>query len=154
MKKDIKIKLTFIDNTPNDDHSTEPLADAEADVSEFVTEAQYVEGDRCDLIYKESVELGMGNCTVKLTWLAEDPQIVTVMRSGELETVMTFEPGRRHITSYNMPGMTFELCTHTMKCENDFDGNIGGEIYVDYIVEVRGGFAGRRKMRVEVLPNN
>ena len=41
-----------------------------------------------------------------------------------------------------------------MKCRNTFDGSLEGEIYIDYIVEVRGAFAGRRKMHVKVLPND
>ena len=103
MKKKVKIKLTFIDNTPESGNdNAAPLADSEADISEYVTEAEYVEGERCDLIYKENAELGMGDCVIKITWLREDPQIVTVIRSGEVETVMTFEPGRRHISVYNM----------------------------------------------------
>ena len=155
MNKKVRIKLTFIDNTPDSGNENAiPLADAEADVSEYVTDAEYIEGERCDLIYKENAELGMGDCVIKITWLREDPQIITVVRSGEVETVMTFEPGRRHISVYNMPQMSFELCSRAMKCKNTFDGEAGGEIYVDYIVEIRGGFAGRRKMRVEVVPNN
>lgn len=154
MKKTLKVKLTFIDNTPDDNSAPQnaPVADAEPDVSEFVTDAEYSTGERCELVYKENPELGMGNCTVKITWLADDPQIVSVIRNGDLQTVMSFEPGRRHISTYNMGTMSFELCTRTMKCINTFDGTQGGEIYIDYIVEVRGGFAGRRKMRVCVLP--
>ena len=102
MKKTLKIMLTFIDNTPDDPAAgaNAPVADPSPDVSEFVTEAEYVSGERCDLIYKENPELGMGVCTVKLTWLADDPQIVSVIRSGEVETVMSFEPGRRHISTW------------------------------------------------------
>ena len=154
MKKTLKVKLTFIDNTPDDNNQPKnaPVADAEPDISEFVTDAEYTQDTRCSLVYKENPELGMGNCTVKLTWLSEDPEIVSVIRSGEVQTVMSFEPGRRHISTYNMGTMAFELTTRTMKCKNTFDGTLKGEIYIDYIVEVRGGFAGRRKMRVCVLP--
>ena len=162
MKKDIRIKLTFSDNSPSDgsDDLQQIMRDAlegndepDSDVSEFVTDAEFECGERCDLIYKESSELGMGDSSVKITWLAEDPQVITIMRTGDVETVMAFEPGRRHITAYSMPEMCFELCTHTLKAENTFDGETGGEIYLDYIIEIRGGFAGRRKMKIEVLPS-
>lgn len=154
MKKTLKVKLTFIDNTPDDSNQPKnaPVADAEPDISEFVTDAEYTQDTRCSLVYKENPELGMGNCIVKLTWLSEDPEVISVIRSGEVQTVMSFEPGRRHISTYNMGTMAFELTTRTMKCKNTFDGTLEGEIYIDYIVEVRGGFAGRRKMRVCVLP--
>ncbi len=153
MKKNLNIKLTFIDNTPeSQDENAIPLSDGESEISEFITEAEYIDGERCELLYQENEELGMGNSKVKITWLADDPQVIAVMRTGEIETVMTFEPGRRHISVYNMPEMTFELCTRAMRVNNSFDGKVGGELYVDYIIEIRGGFAGRRKMRVEVLP--
>ena len=154
MKKTLKVKLTFIDNTPDDPNQPKnaPVADAEPDITEFVTEAEYETGERCSLVYKENPELGMGTCTVKITWICDDPEVISVIRNGETQTVMSFEPGRRHISTYNLGTMAFELTTRTMKCKNTFDGTLGGEIYIDYIVEVRGGFAGRRKMRVSVLP--
>ncbi len=160
MTKEVRIKLTFSDNSPSDgnDDLQQILKDAfegkdepDSDVSEFVTDAEFICGDRCDLIYKESSELGMGDSSIKITWLRDDPEVITIMRTGDVETVMAFEPGRRHITAYSMPEMSFELCTHTLKCKNTFDGE-SGEIYLDYIIEIRGGFAGRRKMRIELLP--
>ena len=159
-KKDIRIKLTFSDNTPSSDEEEKALYEAlmsgedlpTEDESEFVTDAEFINDERCDLVYSESEELGMGNSTVKISWLREDPMIISIMRTGDVETVMAFEPGRRHITAYSMPEMSFELCTHTLKAENTFDGEMGGEIYLDYIIEIRGGFAGRRKMKIEVLP--
>ena len=161
MKKDVRIKLTFSDNTPSDGsedlqqifkEAFEDDDEPDADVSEFVTDAEFTDGERRELVYKESAELGMGDSSVKISWLRDDPYVITIMRTGDVETVMAFEPGRRHITAYNMPGMAFELCTHTLKCENTFDGEREGIIYLDYIIEIRGGFAGRRKMKIEMLP--
>ena len=155
MSKSLKVKLTFVDLTPDSDGAKNaPLADPTPDVSEFLTDAEYIDGERCELIYKESPELGMGSCTIKISWLADQPGIISIMRSGEVETVMTFEQGKRYISSYTMPGMAFELCTRTIKCKNNFDGSIDGELYLDYVVEVRGGFAGRRKMTARVISEN
>ena len=160
MKKAVRIKLTFSDNSPSDgsDDLQQIFKDAlegkdepDSDVSEFVTDAEFESGERCSLTYKESSDLGMGDSTVKVTWMREDPYVITIMRTGDVETVMAFEPGRRHITAYSMPEMSFELCTHTLKCKNTFDGE-SGELYLDYIIEIRGGFAGRRKMKIELLP--
>lgn len=163
MKNNVRIKLTFADIAPANENADpmeqlvselKSLSEGEVEESsEFVTDAEYISGERCEIIYEENAELGMGDSRVKVSWLAEDPQVITVMRSGEVETVMAFEPGRRHITAYSLPGMSFELCTHTLRADNSFDGSMGGEIYLDYIIEIRGGFAGRRKMRIELLPN-
>ena len=161
MKKTVRIKLTFSDHSPadgNDDLRQAFMAAFEdndepaAEMSEFITDAEFTMDERCDLIYKESAELGMGDSSVKISWLRDDPMVITIMRTGDVETVMAFEPGCRHITAYSMPEMSFELCTHTLKCENIFDGGMEGIIYLDYIIEIRGGFAGRRKMKIEMLP--
>ena len=163
MKNNVRIKLTFADIAPANENADpmeqlvselKSLSEGEVEESsEFVTDAEFISGERCEIIYEENAELGMGDSRVKVSWLAEDPQVITVMRSGEVETVMAFEPGRRHITAYSLPGMSFELCTHTLRADNSFDGSMGGEIYLDYIIEIRGGFAGRRKMKIELLPN-
>jgi uncharacterized beta-barrel protein YwiB (DUF1934 family) len=162
-KNNIRIKLTFSDispASPDEDPAVQLMEELRSasegraeEKAEFVTDATYISGERCEIIYTESEELGMGNSRVKVSWLADDPQVVSVMRSGEVETVMTFEPGRRYISAYSLPGMSFELCTHTLRADNSFDGESGGEIYLDYIIEIRGGFAGRRKMKIELLPN-
>ncbi len=159
-KRNIRIKLTFSDHSPSSEDEIQALYEAVIndddtpadDESEFVTDAEFIIDDRCDLIYSESEELGMGNSTVKISWLREDPMVISIMRTGDVETVMAFEPGRRHISAYNLPGMAFELCTRTLKAENTFNGEADGIIYLDYIIEIRGGFAGRRKMKIEVLP--
>ena len=106
-KETIRLKLTVWDYSPSDDSAEAQKklmelcdgVDCQADIWEFTTEAEYLSADRCELVYTESEELGMGNSRVKTTWLAEDPQVITVMRSGEVETVMAFEPGRRHISA-------------------------------------------------------
>ena len=162
MKKTVRIKLTFSDHSPSEEgeadlrkafmEAFEDNDEPASETSEFITDAEFTNDARCNLVYKESAELGMGDSTVNISWLREDPYIITIMRTGDVETVMAFEPGRRHITAYNMPGMSFELCTHTLKCENTFDGEMGGVMYLDYIIEIRGGFAGRRKMKIEMLP--
>jgi uncharacterized beta-barrel protein YwiB (DUF1934 family) len=153
MKKTLKIKLTFIDMTPDEEgQAGAPVASAAPDVSEFCTDAEFSTGERCEILYKENPDLGMGACTVRISWLASDPSVISVIRNGETETVMSFEQGKRHISRYNMGTMAFELTTRTLRSINTFDGTLDGEIYVDYIVEVRGGFVGRRKMSVGVLP--
>ena len=96
----------------------------------------------------------MGNTVVKVVWTEKEPHVVSVIRGGEVETVMTFEEGKRHISSYSMPGMSFDLCTRALRVDNQFDPTAGGDIYLDYIIEIRGSFGGRRKMILEALTDN
>ena len=150
-KNDFRLKITSIDYTPSEEG--DETSEAAPELAEYITDATFVSGETCEIIYRESEELGMGNTTVKVCWNAKEPQIVSVMRSGEVGTVMTFEEGRRHISAYSMPGMSFELCTRALRVDNSFDGKEGGEIYLDYIIEIRGTFGGRRKMILETLPD-
>lgn len=150
-KTKFRMKITSIDYSPieedNGDEKTLP------EMTEYITEADFFDGENCEIVYRESEELGMGNTVVKVCWTKKSPQTVSVVRGGEVETVMTFEEGKRHISSYSMPGMSFELCTRSLRVDNRFDIAKGGDIYLDYIVEIRGAFGGRRKMILEPLPD-
>lgn len=146
-----RLKLTSIDYTPAEEG--EQNEGAAPELTEYVTDAELILGDSCEIVYRENEELGMGNTTVKVCWRADEPDRVTVMRSGEIGTVMTFEMGKRHISAYSMPGMSFELCTRALRVMNNFDGKVGGEIYLDYVIEIRGSFGGRRKMIMQMLPD-
>ena len=150
-REKFRLKLTSIDYSPADE--SEEGEAAAPELTEYITDAELVLGDSCEIIYRENEDLGMGNTTVKVCWKADEPERVTVMRSGEVGTVMTFEPGKRHISAYSMPGMSFELCTRALRVINNFDGKIGGEIYLDYVIEIRGSFGGRRKMIMQMLPD-
>lgn len=149
-KRNFRLKITSIDYTPAEEESEESGA---PDLSEYITEAEFSEGENLEITYRESEELGMGNTVVKICWTERAPNVVSVIRGGEVETVMTFEEGKRHISSYSMPGMAFELCTRALRVDNRFDIDRCGDIYLDYIIEIRGSFGGRRKMILEALPN-
>ena len=149
-KNDIRLKITSIDYSPMEEEDGDK--DAAPELTEYITDAEYIRDENCEIIYRESEELGMGDTVVKICWLEKEPQVVSVVRGGEVETVMTFEMGKRHISSYSMPGMSFELCTRALRVDNRFDPKTGGDIYLDYIIEIRGSFGGRRKMIIESLP--
>ena len=151
-KTEFRLKITSIDYTP-DGNAGENESFA-PEISEYVTDADFFDGDNCEITYREHEELGMGDTSVKVCWKKSAPQVVSVMRSGEVETVMTFETGIRHITAYRLPGMSFDLCTRAIRVDNSFDVVAGGEIYLDYIIEIRGAVNGRRKMILEVLPKS
>ena len=146
-----RMKITSIDYSPAEDENGEN--EAAPELTEYITEAEYIKDENCEIVYRESEELGMGDTSVKICWLESTPDVVSVVRGGEVETVMTFEMGRRHISSYSMPGMSFELCTRALRVDNSFDPVKGGEIYLDYIIEIRGSFGGRRKMIIEAMDN-
>ena len=148
-KTNFRMKITSIDYSPIEEEDREENASPE--LTEYITEAEFIDGDSCEIVYRESEELGMGDTVVKVCWMKKAPQTVSVVRGGEVETVMTFEEGKRHISSYSMPGMSFELCTRALRVDNRFDIGKGGDIYLDYIIEIRGAFGGRRKMILEPL---
>ena len=149
-KTKFRMKITSIDYTPVEEQN--PEENAAPELSEYITEAELEEGESYEIVYRESEELGMGDTVVKICWTKKEPGRVSVIRGGEVETVMTFEEGKRHISTYSMPGMSFELCTRSLRVDNKFSLD-GGDIFLDYIVEIRGSFGGRRKMIIEALPD-
>ena len=140
MKRDLKIKLTFTELSPEGD-----------EVTELVTDASFESGDTCRLSYRETAENGMGDCTVRIIWRADAPRVIRVVRCGESESTMTFDPDHAATSEYRVSGLCFDLCMRTLESRNSFDGSAEGNIYVDYRVEVGGDVVGHRRMSVCVI---
>ena len=77
------------------------------------------------------------------------PEIVTMLRTGTVSTSLVFEKGKRHHCVYNTPYMPFEVCIKTLDVENDID--VCGELYLDYVVEIRGARAERTKFFMRIM---
>ena len=120
---------------------------APPDVVELVTEgilARY--GKSYTLSYQESELTGLEGT---LTTIHIDGDEVSLMRVGEFNSQMVFQEGRRHLSLYNTPygAMTIGVNTrHLLARLTDQ----GGDIEVDYSVEVDHAIAGRNVFRINV----
>lgn len=120
---------------------------APPDVVELVTEgvlARY--GENYTLSYQESELTGLEGT---LTTIHVDGDEVSLMRVGEFNSQMVFREGRRHLSLYNTPYGAMTIGVHTRHLLAELTDQ-GGELEVDYSVEVDHTVAGRNIFHISV----
>ena len=117
------------------------------DVVELVTEGRLArEGDSYTLSYQESELTGLDGT---LTTIQVDGEQVTLMRVGEFNSQLVFQEGRRHLSVYNTPYGAMSVGVHTRHLLAELNDQ-GGDIEVDYEIEVDHAMAGRNIFRINV----
>ena len=120
---------------------------APPDVIELVTEGRLVrEGGSYTLSYQESELTGLEGT---LTTIQVDGEQVTLMRMGEFNSQLVFQEGRRHLSVYNTPYGAMSVGVNTRHLMAELTDQ-GGDIEVDYSVEVDHAIAGRNVFRINV----
>ena len=121
------------------------LNDDPPEVIELVTEGRLMDcGDAgYTLSYQESGLEGT------LTTFQVEPDCITLMRMGEFNSQMVFQPGRRHFSMYDTPYGALSIGVNTKKMRADLDEN-GGEIEIDYAIEIDHAVAGENTFRIDV----
>lgn len=137
MKKDVMITVDSRQEHP----------DKDADVFNFITEGTYYkEEGNYYITYDESNITGMDGTT---TTLKIEPDSVTLIRLGNVSSLMVFQQGRKHISEYNTEYGTFEVGVTAHKvCVNMDD--LGGNINVEYIIEVNNQLTSYTTLNVKV----
>ena len=117
------------------------------DVVELVTAGRLArEGESYTLSYQESELTGLGGT---LTTIQVDGEQVTLLRVGEFNSQMVFQEGRRHLSMYNTPYGAMSVGVHTRHLLAELNDQ-GGDIEVDYEIEVDHAMAGRNIFRINV----
>ena len=117
------------------------------DVVELVTEGRLArEGDSYTLSYQESELTGLEGT---LTTIQVEGEQVTLMRVGEFNSQLVFQVGRRHLSVYNTPYGAMSVGVHTRHLLAELNDQ-GGDIEVDYEIEVDHAMAGRNIFRINV----
>ena len=117
------------------------------DAVELVTAGRLArDGTGYTLSYQESELTGLEGT---LTTIQVDGEQVTLMRVGEFNSQLVFQEGRRHFSMYNTPygAMTIGVNTRHLLAQLT---DQGGDIEVDYSVEVDHALAGRNVFRISV----
>ena len=104
---------------------------------------------RVEISYEETEATGMAGATTAVSFMLEQPSVVSMLRDGAVSTVLVFEAGKRHHCIYQTPFMPFEVCVHTLKVENRLLED--GFLNLDYMIEIRGARAERTKFCMELL---
>ena len=104
---------------------------------------------RFEIYYDESEVTGMEGSVTSVSFDKSDKGIVTMLREGSVSTALVFEAGRRHHCLYKTPYMPFEVCVNTLSVDNRLEED--GELFIDYIIEIRGAKAERTKFEMKII---
>ena len=138
MDKSVIISIKGVQSTDN----------GQPEVIELVTEGKLLDcGDAgYTLTYQESQLTGLEGT---LTTFQVEPGCITLLRVGEFNSQMVFQPGRRHFSMYDTPYGALSIGVNTKKMRADLDEN-GGEIEIDYAIEIDHAVAGENTFRIDV----
>lgn len=107
-------------------------------------------GDEYTLTYQESELTGLDGTMT--TFLIEKGR-VTLLREGQVNSQMVFEQGRRHLSMYNTPYGALSIGVNTRKMKVDL-GESGGEIEINYAIEIDHAVAGENLFQISVQARN
>lgn len=118
------------------------------EVIELVTEGKLLDcGDAgYTLTYQESQLTGLEGT---LTTFQVEPDCITLMRVGEFNSQMVFQPGRRHFSMYETPYGALSVGINTKKMRANLNER-GGEIEIDYAIEIDHAVAGENMFHIDV----
>ena len=71
------------------------------------------------------------------------------MRVGEFNSQMVFQEGRRHMSMYNTPYGAMTIGVNTRHLLSELTDR-GGEIEIDYAIEIDHSVAGRNTFQINV----
>ena len=96
--------------------------------------------------YEETELTGMEGTTT--VFQIEGPR-VTLLRTGSVCSQMVFEEGRRHHSLYATPYGNLEVGVSTSRLSSTI-GRQGGELEIDYSIEIDHALAGHNGFRISV----
>ena len=129
------------------EEGTQPkLPTEESDTYTFCTTAgMKTECGVVTITYEENT-----GCTSEIIFDTGKPEMVTIHRTGGIMNTLVLEKGKRHISVYNTPIMPFETAVLAKKVDVNMTYEDGGDIDLDYLVELRGMDLQRTEMKIHV----
>ena len=127
---------------------TQSYEQQEDDVIELVTEGRLEREDEghFTLSYQESEVTGLEGT---LTTFQIEPERITLMRLGGVNSEMVFELGRRHLSMYDTPYGALAMGVNTRELSAALDEQ-GGQIRIVYDIELDHALAGRNTFDTQI----
>ena len=127
---------------------TQSYEQQEDDVIELVTEGRLEREDEghFTLSYQESEVTGLEGT---LTTFQIEPERITLMRLGGVNSEMVFELGRRHLSMYDTPYGALAMGVNTRELSAALDER-GGRIRIVYDIELDLALAGRNTFDIQI----
>lgn len=118
------------------------------DEMELVTAGRLVRDERggFTVSYQESELTGLEGTT---TVVRIDGPRVTLLREGTVNSQMVFEEGRKHLSMYETPYGALSVGINTRRMRSTV-GEAGGELEIDYAIEIDNLLAGQNFFRMNV----
>lgn len=117
------------------------------DEIELVTAGRLICNEKGVLVsYQESELTGLEGTT---TMLRIAGPVVTLLREGTVNSQMIFEEGQRHLSMYETPYGALSVGINTRRVKNSI-GEAGGELEIDYAVEIDNLMVGRNSFSMSV----
>lgn len=104
-------------------------------------------GSECILKYDEDTE-GMGGVFTEIKFDTRKPQEVSIVRTGAIDSFMSFEKGKRHLCVYNTGIMPFEICIYSKDVDNRLLTD--GYLEITYLIEIKGACAQKTIFKMEI----
>lgn len=140
MEKDVIISI----------RGTQDYSGTDPDTMELVTEGKLaVQDGALRLSYEESELTGMEGTT---TVFQVEPEKVTLLRLGSVQSEMVFEEGRRHMSLYSTPYGNMEIGVRARRLNSTLELT-GGQLEIDYDIEINHMLAGQSLFRIDVREN-
>lgn len=140
MEKDVIISI----------RGTQDYSGTDPDTMELVTEGKLaVQDGALRLSYEESELTGMEGTT---TVFQVEPEKVTLLRLGSVQSEMVFEEGRRHMSLYSTPYGNMEIGVRARHLNSTLELT-GGRLEIDYDIEINHMLAGQSLFRIDVREN-
>lgn len=127
---------------------TQLYAESGPDEMELVTAGELRRDgqDRYTISYQETELTGLEGTT---TEVQVDGGRVTLLRKGTINSQMVFEEGQRHLSMYETPYGSLSVGIHTRRMRSTL-GEAGGELEIDYAIEIDHLVAGQNMFRMNV----
>ncbi|MBR1781779.1 MAG: DUF1934 domain-containing protein [Oscillospiraceae bacterium] len=136
MEKNVIISIMGMQNYGDDN-----------DRIELVTEGKLEEMEGAlRLSYEESELTGLEGTT---TLFHVEPERITLLRTGTVNSEMVFERNKRHRSLYSTPFGDMEIGVTARRLSSTLDTK-GGRIEIDYDVEINHMLAGQSLFRINV----
>ena len=117
------------------------------DTVELVTDGVYTRTeDGFEIYYLESELTGLAGTATRVE---VRPGSVTVERAGTLNACMEFKPGQKSCFLYDTQFGSATLEVETRKINADLD-DFGGELCIDYVVNMEHTVSSKNKLKISV----